>query len=148
MKKRLIALICATSILCTLLLPVKSLTPPWCGRCEQNNMSFYCNKCTQGRCRRNCCGCGLPPVCRTCSLCTFENPFPYQPLGYILCNKTITIFDALEILKHLVEMESVISKCSTIRRASLIVSDGDYPTIFDALEILKYLAGMESAVSE
>ena len=67
-------------------------------------------------------------------------------LGHILGNPNISIFDALEILKHITGMESVIDTCENARAAALIVSS-DVPGIFDVLEILKALAGMESAVS-
>jgi len=67
-------------------------------------------------------------------------------LGHILGNPNISIFDALEILKYITGMESVIDTCENARAAALIVSS-DVPGIFDVLEILKALAGMESAVS-
>ena len=66
--------------------------------------------------------------------------------GHVLGNPNISIFDALEILKHITGMESVIDTCENARAAALIVSN-DVPGIFDVLEILKALAGMESAVS-
>jgi len=84
---------------------------------------------------------------QTTTITTLPSP-PQIPikLGHILGNPNISIFDALELLKYITGMESVIDTCENARAAALIVSS-DVPGIFDVLEILKALAGMESAVS-
>jgi hypothetical protein len=69
----------------------------------------------------------------------------YKP-GHILGNDDITIGDALEVLKYIVKMESVITGDSIETgndafRAACIVSK-EKPSIMDALEILKYLVEM------
>ncbi|MCL2071025.1 MAG: hypothetical protein FWH07_02190 [Oscillospiraceae bacterium] len=69
--------------------------------------------------------------------------------GYILSGENATIFDALEILKSIVGMNSRINECSNALAAALIVEDRavpNKPNIFDVLEILKYLVGMDSLV--
>ncbi|MCL2071304.1 MAG: hypothetical protein FWH07_03610 [Oscillospiraceae bacterium] len=84
---------------------------------------------------------------------TTEPPLDFIP-GRVLSNDTEpTIFDALEILKHLVGMDGVIKsggRDSRAWNAALITAESQAsgtPTIFDVLEILKYLVGMESAVT-
>ena len=65
--------------------------------------------------------------------------------GRILGGETPGILDALEILKTLIGMESVLEQCGTAYVASLITEDSrtkGEPGIFDALEILKSLIGM------
>ena len=82
----------------------------------------------------------------TCPLCTSPNP---PTSGNIRGSDTPTIFDALEILKHIVGMDSEIAKCGNAREAALITEESKAtgePTIFDVLEILKYLVGMPSEV--
>jgi len=75
--------------------------------------------------------------------------------GYILGNPDVTIFDALEILKHLVGMPGVITtgnenvSAESALNAALITPESQAsgtPTIFDVLEVLKYLVGMPSLV--
>ncbi|MCL2070760.1 MAG: hypothetical protein FWH07_00805 [Oscillospiraceae bacterium] len=74
-------------------------------------------------------------------------------LGRILDNNDEpTIFDVLEILKHIVGMNGVIKSGGPDSRAwnaALITPESQVsgtPTIFDVLEILKYIVGMDSLV--
>ena len=88
-----------------------------------------------------------PPTTTTPPKTTTTPPPQIQiKLGHILGNPNISIFDALELLKYITGMESIIDTCENARAAALIVSN-DVPGIFDVLEILKALAGMESVVS-
>ncbi|MCL2071602.1 MAG: RICIN domain-containing protein [Oscillospiraceae bacterium] len=83
---------------------------------------------------------------------TTEPPLDFIP-GRVLSNDTEpTIFDALEILKHLVGMDGVIKsggRDSRAWNAALITEDSKLrgePTIFDVLEILKYLVGINTTM--
>ncbi|MCL1866902.1 MAG: InlB B-repeat-containing protein, partial [Oscillospiraceae bacterium] len=70
-------------------------------------------------------------------------------IGDVDCNGTVTINDALEILKFLAKLPNEISangKESRQWNASLIVGGSDSPTINDALEILKKLAKLENKI--
>ncbi|MCL1866491.1 MAG: pectate lyase [Oscillospiraceae bacterium] len=66
-------------------------------------------------------------------------------VGDVDCNGTVTINDALEILKHLAKLSSEIDNGGNNRKNAIILG-GESPTINDALEILKYLAKLESKV--
>ena len=66
---------------------------------------------------------------------------PKRAAGRILSNDPPTAADALEILKYIVGIPSVISRNTDAFRAALIVSK-DKPAVVDALEILKYLVGI------
>jgi hypothetical protein len=84
-----------------------------------------------------------PPNRYTCKLCEkLPNP---GVKGHVLGGEGIEIFDALEILKHIVGIDNKIDNCDNALQAALI-TDGETPTIFDALEILKHLIGMDSKV--
>jgi hypothetical protein len=61
--------------------------------------------------------------------------------GDVTGTGAISIDDALEILKYLAGLDSVIATDPKAFNASRITGDVA-PTISDALEILKYLAGM------
>jgi hypothetical protein len=59
----------------------------------------------------------------------------------------INIMDALEILKHLADMDNVIAKSErAFTAAATLTGDNSEVTIFDALEILKYLADMDNTL--
>jgi hypothetical protein len=68
---------------------------------------------------------------------------PAQRLGDVDDNGRITINDALEILKFLAKLDSVISPGNAAFQAALIASTAT-PNINDALEILKHLAKLDS----
>jgi hypothetical protein len=70
--------------------------------------------------------------------------YPGKP-GHILGNPTITISDALEVLRHLAKLPSVIETSPDSRQAACIVSE-DSPTINDVLEILKKLAKLPNKI--
>jgi hypothetical protein len=134
-----------------------------CGDCETCNHTCT-NKCICTICicsckNKACHDCGtcatckpntitLPAdPCKTCDLCKKLTANPNAPrFGRILGKEAHpTIFDALEVLKKLVGMESAVDKCGNALYASLIVETRPTPktpTIFDALEILKHLVGM------
>ena len=111
---------------------------------------------------------GFPRAC-TCEFCEFcGNPWNVHEssnnpgmfvfctcYGRVLAQPTITIMDALEILKYLAGIPSAIESNGEInpyaRNAALIVdrpagTPNRMPTIMDALEILKHLAGIPSAL--
>ena len=60
--------------------------------------------------------------------------------GFVLGKEKITISDALEILKHIVGLSSLIDNCDNARAAASIV--GDAISTADALEILKHIVGL------
>jgi hypothetical protein len=104
-----------------------------CGECE----IFPCECC--GECKQYPCNCTVevpPELCGECEQypceCEMQEQIPCR--GDIDGDGSITINDALEILKYLAGLENVV--------------EIDEPTIDDALEILKYLAGLPSAFSE
>jgi hypothetical protein len=68
-----------------------------------------------------------------------------RTLGQVRGEGKVSINDALEILKHLAGIDSVIDNCEIALMASLIVSEGK-PTIADVLEILKHLAGIPNKI--
>jgi hypothetical protein len=75
------------------------------------------------------------------------DPQPEFRLGFVRGAKSITINDALEILKYLAKLDSVLTLGDTyitaenaMRAAKIVDPNGARPTISDALEILKYLA--------
>jgi hypothetical protein len=67
--------------------------------------------------------------------------------GAVINGETVTIGDALEILKHLAKLPSEVAKGGRHLQAALIVNpNAPSPTINDALEILKFLAKLDSLV--
>ncbi|MCL2071076.1 MAG: hypothetical protein FWH07_02450 [Oscillospiraceae bacterium] len=79
-----------------------------------------------------------------CNICSVK-----PKLGFVIGGDDVTIFDALEVLKNLVDMDGSISNCESSRSASLITVDSinsGEPSIFDTLEILKHLVGMDSMI--
>ena len=66
----------------------------------------------------------------------------FQP-GYVLGKDYICVLDALEILKYIVGIETVIADGNRAFNAARITG-GDTPTVSDALEILKYLVQLPS----
>jgi hypothetical protein len=68
-------------------------------------------------------------------------------MGRVLGGEDITIMDAVEILKYLAGMDSVIMEGNDAWLAALITG-GNEPQIGDVLEILKYLAGMDNVISD
>jgi internalin A len=66
-------------------------------------------------------------------------------LGHVLGTRDYTIADAIEILRYIVGVTSVLDDCEVAMIAALIVSE-DVPTIQDALQILRHLVGLPSAL--
>ena len=64
-------------------------------------------------------------------------------MGHVLGNDVVTVEDALEILKYIVGIDSLVARSARAFRAALITG-GETPGTADALEILKFLVGMES----
>jgi hypothetical protein len=76
-----------------------------------------------------------------CNECALTRSRP----GHVLGNSEISIADALEILKFLAGLNSMIIPNSGSWNAALIVSQGT-PSAADALEILKKAAGIDNAI--
>jgi hypothetical protein len=57
----------------------------------------------------------------------------------------VTVDDALQVLRFLVGLPSVIDNCEKSRKAALIVSR-DRPQVDDALQILRFLVGLPNAL--
>jgi len=93
-------------------------------------------------------GCG---DCGICSDCKPDNPVILGS-GRILAgdNRNVSIGDALEILKYLAKMDSLVNPANERSwNAALILpasKSAGKPVIGDALEILKKLAKMDSLV--
>ena len=75
--------------------------------------------------------------------------YNYVPLadGRVCRNDTVTINDALEILKYLAKLDCMIEEGNESWYAALI-TNGTFPTVRDALEILKYLAKLDCELSQ
>gem|GEM_PF-4096107 len=76
-----------------------------------------------------------------------------REIGQVLGNDTISISDALEILRYLAKLPSVIENDPAAFDAACILrnpnTEEEYkPTISDALEILKYLAKLDNKIDE
>ncbi|MCL2071414.1 MAG: lectin like domain-containing protein [Oscillospiraceae bacterium] len=123
-----------------------------CTRCNIQNLSRQCS--VDEHCAQHIpvawgCACGVTNTKSLCTGCNYPDPFT---TGRILDNNAnSTIFDVLEILKHIVGMDSALrtGRGSRAWNASLITDNSKTagsPTIFDALEILKYLVNMPSLV--
>ncbi|MCL1904058.1 MAG: hypothetical protein FWF94_06560 [Oscillospiraceae bacterium] len=105
-----------------------------------------------------CFRCGLTNIKRTCTTekpCSTHKPTIIPVTfhkGRILDNNAKpTIFDFIEILKYLVNIENEISIGGVGSRAwnaALITPESTSPTIFDGIEILKYLVGIENYIGE
>ncbi|MCL1866085.1 MAG: hypothetical protein FWF82_01600, partial [Oscillospiraceae bacterium] len=61
-------------------------------------------------------------------------------------NNTITVSDALEILRYLAKLPSEVENNPDSLKAACIVSE-KVPTINDALEVLRYLAKLTSQLT-
>ena len=102
-----------------------------------------------------------PPVCDTCGAedCKINHAaqphrFPCQhdcgnrptvgQTGHVLGYSIVTTEDALEILRYVVKLPSVISKCENARKAASIM--GDTIATADALEILKKIVKLPNRI--
>ena|GEM_PF-2401822 len=90
-----------------------------------------------------------------CSPCTYcgecSNTHICDPLfipGDVDGSGVIGIGDALEILKYLAGMTSVVSLDNSVSWNAARITGGEIPGISDVLEILKFLAGMKSLLTE
>ncbi|MCL1880560.1 MAG: leucine-rich repeat domain-containing protein [Oscillospiraceae bacterium] len=83
--------------------------------------------------------------CRNCYDCGFHGgKFGF---GYVNNGSDITIADALQILRYLVNLPNVIDDCDDARAAANIINPGlGSPTIADARAILAFLVGIPSAL--
>jgi hypothetical protein len=75
----------------------------------------------------------------------------YSRTGHVLGNTTINIGDALEILKYLAKLDTVlcpVTNNALFEAAKIVNPDSAVPTISDALEILKYLAKIDNVLEE
>ena len=144
--------------------PVKVLIPTKCERCG-GEMLDVCtcrtergDDCVVGECvidfsgnGKFCNRCfmqGYNYTCRTHGLiyaytcCRFSTTSYYQR-GHVLGKENICTLDALEILKYIVGMETIIEDGNRAFNAAR-VTYGDVPTIDDVLEILKHIVGLPS----
>jgi hypothetical protein len=112
--------------------PTTTAPPMCCGSVVSGNFCSHCGKPNTP-----------PAICNSiCTHCNGNNRAKGRILG---TTAEPTIFDALEIVKSIVGMDNIISKCGNARSAALIVPTRptpNVPTIFDALEIVKHVVGM------
>jgi Leucine-rich repeat (LRR) protein len=66
-------------------------------------------------------------------------------LGHVLGTRDYTINDALEILRYIAGLPSVLDGCDVAMMAALIISE-EVPGVQDALQILRHLVGLPSAL--
>jgi hypothetical protein len=99
-----------------------------------------------------CEGCGTVTNCELCD----KTPCECPATGFVTGGTSITVFDALEILKLLAGMDTVIKTgnnnvtAAQANQAALITPASQTrgtPDIFDALEILKMLANMPNLLT-
>ena len=116
---------------------------PECGGCSE----LCCDYCDDGtkQCADPVCGfCYLGKFCGRCNICKSGQP---PIVGYVLGNDYVSVVDALEILKYVLRLNSVIDKCDNAFDAAMIVSVPPLiPGIPDTLEILKFIVGLESVI--
>ena len=95
---------------------------------------------------------GMPTMRRNCDCCEpcwdtlLGKTTEPARIGHVLGNDVVTVEDALEILKYIVGIDSIIADGNRAFNAALITG-GDIPGMSDVLEILKHLVGMESKLS-
>ena len=108
---------------------------------------YSCSFCRDsGRHCRDCCVIDLCDLCKPPHNCDTCKDLPNAgKLGHVLGQENITISDALEILKYIVNLSNTIEACDNSRKAATITG-GPIGTA-DALEILKYIVGMEGRLS-
>jgi hypothetical protein len=102
-----------------------------CGRCGE------CEVCISVACD-----------CKNCSDCGFLGG--QYGFGRVLGDKSGDepgIADAVEILKYVVKLDSVISD-SNASRAAAMITGGETPGIGDAVEILKFVVKLDSELDE
>jgi hypothetical protein len=110
-------------------------------RMNHDAPDVHCEGCGEFDCVCSCHSCGERP-CRRCNVCGGYG-CTCALMGRILGNYEVKVGDAVEILKFVVELDSVIDNNPTAWSAAL-VTGGDKPTIADAVEILKYVVGLPS----
>ena len=84
-----------------------------------------------------------------CDDCGFFKSAVSAKAGYILNPEKIQVSDALEILKRIVGMGSLMDECVYALDASLITEKSraeNEPSVSDALEILKKLVGIPNRI--
>ena len=115
-----------------------------CTCCPEKNCSMPTHCSTRCDKHAECCEC-----CAKCSYCR-SNQIAIWGSGRIAANPQISSLDALEILKSIVGLESMVD-CGNARPAALITEASQQkgsPSAADALEILKYLVKLPSMVVE
>jgi hypothetical protein len=80
--------------------------------------------------------------CGECEIC--EPIVSTYKIGHVLGNDEIGIGDAVETLKYVVKLDSVLKDNANSHAAATIV--GDEPSIADAVEILKYVVRLPNAI--
>ncbi|MCL2071413.1 MAG: lectin like domain-containing protein [Oscillospiraceae bacterium] len=148
--------------------------------CERTTLCAACIVCGRRACQSgcNCCpdckkrvctccpvpGCGRTSPCATrcrthadccncCGACGYCKRGGTAVLASGRIRGTVgspTIFDALEILKYIVGLDSM-ADCENAGNAALITAYSQRvgkPDIYDALEILKHLSGMDNGIQQ
>jgi len=112
-----------------------------CAACAAHETVAYleCENCNSAENVVSCPECGW---CAECCECGYVS----ERLGRVCGDTSITISDALEILKFLARLDSVIDDCYEAFHAARITG-AVKPTIDDALDVLKYLANIPSVLN-
>jgi hypothetical protein len=145
--------------------PNCSRTVPSCGTCIICNPCTSCvgvcgQTCTHPNCSRTIPKCGTCANCKgascacdkaDCGICNEDGK--WFALGDVNGDNKVDIFDALEVLKFIIKMNSTIThgdiQDGAMRAARIspnAQAENGEPNIFCALEILKFIIGMDSRV--
>jgi hypothetical protein len=62
-------------------------------------------------------------------------------------NQRYRLGDALQVLRYLIGLTSIINECSIAKQAAMVVSE-DRPQLADALQILRHIVGLESVLND
>jgi hypothetical protein len=87
------------------------------------------------------CGCAESRECDVAAFNTRDN----NAVGHVLGAATISVGDALAILRYTVGLPSILNTCPDAYQAALIVSE-DTPGVRDALQILRSVVGLPSVL--
>jgi hypothetical protein len=87
-------------------------------------------------------------ICGNCEHCRVSTATISRKLGDVTGTGSVTINDAVEILRFLAGMSNIIENDSAALNAARITNPGSgEPTINDVVEILRYLAGMSNKIT-
>jgi hypothetical protein len=65
--------------------------------------------------------------------------------GQVLGNSNVGVLDALEILRYIVGLDSIINECHSAFNAARITG-GETPTVHDAIQILRHSVGLPNMI--